>query len=72
MRVTSAHRPLTGWIGEPLTRGERLKKFHSCARRVLDPSAAESVVALVEKLDALSGVTAIMDIVRTPAGKDRT
>jgi aconitate decarboxylase len=56
---------LSGWIGEPLTREQRLEKFHSCARRVLDPIAAERVVALVEKLDALADVTGIMDLVRT-------
>jgi aconitate decarboxylase len=56
---------LSGWIGEPLAREQRLKKFHSCARRVLDPVAADRVVALVEKLDALADVTEIMDLVRT-------
>ena len=56
---------LSGWLGEPLSREQRLKKFHSCARRVLDPIAADRVVALVEKLEALADVTEIMDLVRT-------
>jgi aconitate decarboxylase len=60
---------LSGWIGEPLTREQRLKKFHSCARRVLERSAAERVVELVERLDTLDDVREIMDFVRnTTAG----
>ena len=56
---------LSGWIGYPLTRDERLKKFHSCARRVLQPAAAARIVELVERLDMLADVREIMDIVRT-------
>jgi aconitate decarboxylase len=56
---------LSGWIGYPLTREQRLKKFHSCARRVLEPVAAERIVERVEKLDTLANVREIMDIVRT-------
>jgi len=55
---------LSGWIGEPLTREQRLKKFHSCARRVLDAPSAERVVELVERLEELENVTEIMDIVK--------
>ncbi len=55
---------LSGWIGQPLTREQRLKKFHSCARRVLDASSAERVVELVDRLDTLESVIEIMDIVR--------
>ncbi|MGZ8228037.1 MAG: MmgE/PrpD family protein [Burkholderiales bacterium] len=54
---------LSGWIGQPLTREQRLRKFHSCAKRVLDKPAADQVVALVEKLDALDDVREIMAIV---------
>jgi len=57
---------LSGWIGQPLTRAERLKKFHSCAKRVLAREAAERVVALVERLDELADICEIMDIVSTP------
>jgi aconitate decarboxylase len=56
---------LSGWIGYPLARAERLKKFHSCARRVLGAASAERIVELVEKLDTLVAVREIMDIVRT-------
>jgi aconitate decarboxylase len=55
---------LSGWVGYPLTRAERLKKFHSCARRVLAPAAAERIVERVERLDTLADVREIMDIVR--------
>lgn len=55
---------LSGWIGNPLTRGERMAKFHACARRVIKPAAAERVIELVENLDDLGNVAEIMDIVR--------
>ncbi len=54
---------LSGWIGQPLTRSQRMKKFYSCARRVLDANAANRVVELVEKLDALADVRELMAIV---------
>ncbi len=62
---------LSGWIGNPLTREQRLRKFHMCARRVIDTSAAQRVVDLVERLDALDDIAEIMDIVRadTAAGR---
>jgi hypothetical protein len=55
---------LSGWIGQPLTREQRMKKFYSCARRVLDSNAADRVVGLVENLDALPDVRELMGIVR--------
>ncbi|HYC47152.1 MAG TPA: MmgE/PrpD family protein [Burkholderiales bacterium] len=55
---------LSGWIGQPLTREQRLAKFHSCARRVLERRAAERVADLVDRLDALDDVREIMDLVR--------
>jgi hypothetical protein len=41
-----------------------LKKFHTCARRVLARHAAERVVDLVERLETLRDVREIMDLVR--------
>lgn len=55
---------LSGWVGFPLAREERLKKFHSCARRLLPKAAAERVIALVEGLEGLPDVREIMDILR--------
>ncbi len=55
---------LSGWIGSPLTREQRLKKFFGCTRRVLDDARAQRMLELVERLDALTDVTEIMDIAR--------
>ncbi len=55
---------LSGWIGHPLTREQRLKKFFSCAQRVLEEKQAQRVLELVEQLETLPDVTEIMDLVR--------
>lgn len=55
---------LSGWIGLPLTREQRLRKFHSCAARILTRDAAERVANLVERLEELAHVREVMDIVR--------
>ena len=58
---------LSGWIGHPLTREERVKKFNSCARRVIESHAAERVIELVDRLEQLDNVAEIMTIVRGEA-----
>ena len=63
-RVAKRVDRLTGWMGIPLTREQRLKKFDACTRRVLDGKSASRVLELVEKLETLPDVTEIMDIVR--------
>lgn len=55
---------LTGWIGSPLTREQRLRKFYSCSQRVLKRSAADRVVELVEHLERAPNVEPVMDIMR--------
>ncbi len=55
---------LTGWIGLPLTREQRLKKFYSCARRVLKPDAADRIVEIVENIEQKQYVTDLMTLVR--------
>ena len=55
---------LSGWIGSPLTREQRLKKFFGCTRGTLDEAKAQRVLTLVETLETLADVTEIMDIVR--------
>jgi aconitate decarboxylase len=55
---------LSGWIGSPLTREQRLKKFFGCTRRTLDETKARRMLALVEELDTLADVTEIMAIAR--------
>jgi aconitate decarboxylase len=57
---------LTGWCGIPLTREERLRKFYSCALRVLDRAKADRLIALVDQLERLRDIAPIADIVRTP------
>ena len=59
---------LSGWIGLPLTREQRLKKFYSCSRRVLDDTAANRVLEAVEKLENLPDITDIMNILRCDGG----
>ena len=55
---------LSGWVGQPLTREQRMRKFYSCSRRVLSTPTAERLAALVERLEHQSDVVAIMDIAR--------
>ncbi len=55
---------LSGWVGSPLTREQRMKKFHSCARRVLTLDKAERIVALVENLQQQRDVNELMGLVR--------
>jgi aconitate decarboxylase len=55
---------LSGWVGQPLTREQRMRKFYSCSRRVLEAAAAERLAALVERLEHQPDMVAIMDIAR--------
>jgi len=55
---------LSGWCGHPLSREERLKKFHSCVRRKLPTAAADELLALVERIETLADVDRIMAIAR--------
>ena len=55
---------LSGWVGFPLTREQRLKKFFSCTRRVLDEKSASRLLELAEQLERLPDVEELMDIAR--------
>ena len=63
---------VTGWLGskgnQP-TREQRLKKFFSCTRHVLQESGSARMLELVEKLETLNEVTEIMDIARCERGQ---
>src|SRR5262245_12331012 len=62
---------LSGWVGYPLTREQRMRKFYSCSRRVLEVAAAERLAGLVEQLELQPDVAAIMDIARGHAVADQ-
>lgn len=55
---------LTGWCGYPLSREERLRKFHSCVRRRLSNAVAEELLALIERLETLENMDRLMAIIR--------
>jgi aconitate decarboxylase len=55
---------LSGWVGSPLTREQRLNNFFSCTRRVLDDEAAQRMLALVDRLEQLDDVSELMTIAR--------
>lgn len=61
-------RPRGMW-GVPLTRDERLAKFHDCCEGALEDGKVEEIIGLVEALEAADTVAPIMDILRdaTPA-----
>jgi len=55
---------LKGIAGNPLTRDERLEKFHGCAGPSLGQDAADEVVGLVEGMAGLENMHRLMEIVR--------
>ena len=55
---------LSGWVGNPLTREQRMKKFHACAKRVLAAEADNRIVSLVENLEQLQHVDELMTLLR--------
>jgi 2-methylcitrate dehydratase PrpD len=55
---------LTGWCGNPLTREQRLKKFYGCTTRVIARPDADRLVEMVDRLETLDDVHALMTIVR--------
>jgi aconitate decarboxylase len=55
---------LSGWIGLPLTREQRMKKFHACARRVLAKDDVDRIVAFVENLEQKQNIDELMTLLR--------
>ena len=49
----------------PLSREERLAKFHDCARRVLQPEQAEQIAAVVEKIETVENAQELMVLLST-------
>jgi len=62
--LSNKMKTLSGWIGQPLTRDQRLAKFDACTRHILDKGAAARMLELVENLDQLDNVSEVMDIAR--------
>jgi aconitate decarboxylase len=67
-RLSERVKELTGWVGFPLSREQRLKKFDVCTRGLLQPAAVRRLVECVERLDTLPDIAEIMDRVRRDAG----
>lgn len=63
-KVSRMMKELSGFVGFPLTREQRVAKFMGCARRVIDMASAERVLALVERLETLPRVSEVMELVR--------
>jgi len=55
---------LSGWVGFPLTREQRIKKFTSCARRQLDAVKSQSLLEQVERLEYIDNIDDVMTIAR--------
>lgn len=61
--LSSTKQEITGMVGVPLARADRLAKFYSCAERVLPIELADEAVSLIEGLNELSDVRRLMEIV---------
>lgn len=57
---------IAGMVGVPLSREQRLRKFFSCARRVLTQQRAETIVALVDSLPESDDISDLMAFLRVP------
>jgi aconitate decarboxylase len=62
--VSKLVKDLSGFVGFPLTREQRVAKFRSCACRVISQAAADEVLQRVEALQSEPNVRAIMALVR--------
>jgi 2-methylcitrate dehydratase PrpD len=65
--LTRRVKELSGFVGFPLTRTQRLDKFYGCARRIIDKGRADRVLALVENLETLLDIREILDLLRDPS-----
>ena len=63
--LTKLLKDLSGFLGFPLTRDQRLAKFFGCTEGILSDSAAQEVLSLVEKLETLDSVRPMLDLLRT-------
>ena len=57
---------LSGFIGHPLSREQRLGKVFDCAEGVIPRDSVEQLIELIERLETLDKIGSVMDLVRTP------
>lgn len=62
--VSRVLRDLTGFIGFPLSRDERLTKYYACADGILPRETADRVLDLVDRLETLPDIGALLDLLR--------
>jgi len=55
---------ISGMVGVPLSREERLQKFYSCARRVMNSGQADEVLAVIDRFPAVEDVSELMALLR--------
>jgi aconitate decarboxylase len=60
---------LSGFVGYPLSRDERLRKYYSCAEGVIGRAEADRVLALSETLEDLAELGTMMELLRSPASR---
>lgn len=63
---------LTGMVGVPLTRQQRLKKFYGCALRVMSQERADRLLELIEGLRGLRNVDELMGLLSQMDGGTAT
>jgi aconitate decarboxylase len=65
--VTKRLAELSGFVGYPLDRDARLRKYYACADGILSRDKADQVLRLVETLDQLPDIVELMDLLRQSA-----
>jgi len=54
---------ISGMVGVPLSREERLKKFFSCATRVMSRARAEETLAVIDNISELDTIDDLMKLI---------
>ena len=62
--VTRLLKDLSGFLGFPLTREQRLGKYFGCTEGVINDATAQEVLAGIERLETLDSVRPVMDLLR--------
>jgi aconitate decarboxylase len=62
--VTRRLRELSGFVGYPLSREERLAKYFACADGIIPRERADRVLDIVEALERQTDIGALMDLLR--------